>query len=800
MEPDGRRGGRLSAWSRSQPPAVAARAAGASSAPSTGKTVDVSLTDKGCDPATATIPAGTVTFNVKNAGTAKVTEFELKNKDGIIIGERENVVEGIPGSFSLTVQPGTYEMACPNGDGQESGTLTVTGTASGASAAVPAAVLQKATDGYHAYVVAQSARLLAATRTFVAALDAGDLRAARRQFGPTRVFYERIEPVAESFGTLDPEIDARVNDVPTIASWTGFHRIEKILWVENTTDGTKPYATKLLRDVTRLNTRVQTLGFQPAQLANGAVELLNEVAGSKITGEEDRYSHTDLADFAANVAGAKAAFELLRPALIARRDGALVQTLNARFAAVERGLAPYRRTTPLGFAMLRRPDRQGSEVARPGDRCPRRAALDRRREDPELTVSRRRLLEATGGGALGLLLAGGGYAAGRETADASPGGTTARVVPFYGTHQAGIATPAQDRLAFAAFDLTLTTKDELRDLLRTWSEAAAKLTTGSALGPAHEPPELPPADTGEAEGLPAADLTITIGLGPEVFAQEGQDRLGLATRRPRPLSALGALPGELLDPTRSNGDLCVQACAADPVVAFHALRTLARIGRGAVVLRWTQLGFGRTSSTRTDQVTERNLMGFKDGTNNLKGDDVDLMRRHVWVGSDEPQRWMRNGSYLVSRRIRMRIESWDRDTLADQERVIGRSKQSGAPLTGTHEFDAADLSATNADGEPVIGADAHIRLATASQNNGIRLLRRGYSFADGIDPATSELDAGLFFLAFQRDPHRQFAALQRKLGSEDSLNEYIVHTTSGLFAIPPGARTPGDYVGSGLFV
>jgi deferrochelatase/peroxidase EfeB len=371
-------------------------------------------------------------------------------------------------------------------------------------------------------------------------------------------------------------------------------------------------------------------------------------------------------------------------------------------------------------------------------------------------------------------------------------------VPFYGTHQAGITTPAQDRLAFASFDLTLTTRNELRDLLRSWSDAAAKLTTGSALGPADEPPELPPADTGEAEGLPPSGLTITFGLGAEVFEKDGADRLGLAARRPRRLRELGPLPGEQLDPSRSNGDICVQACAADPVVAFHALRTLARTGRGAAVLRWTQIGFGRTSSTRKDQVTERNLMGFKDGTNNLAGDDAGLMRQYVWVGDDEPQRWMRNGSYLVSRRIRMRIESWDRDRLADQEQVIGRFKQSGAPLTGTKEFDTVDLSAKHGDGTPVIPARAHIRLAAGSENGGIRLLRRGYSFADGIDPTTSELDAGLFFLAFQRDPHRQFAALQRRLGSEDSLNEYILHMTSGLFAIPPGAAE-GDFVGSGLF-
>jgi deferrochelatase/peroxidase EfeB len=371
-------------------------------------------------------------------------------------------------------------------------------------------------------------------------------------------------------------------------------------------------------------------------------------------------------------------------------------------------------------------------------------------------------------------------------------------VPFYGTHQAGITTPAQDRLAFASFDLTVSTKDELRDLLRTWSEAAAKLTTGSALGPENEPPHLPPADTGEAEGLPPADLTITFGLGPDLFEKGGADRFGLAARRPALLRPLGPLPGEELDPTRSDGDICVQACAGDPVVAFHALRTLARIGRGAAVLRWTQIGFGRTASTRKDQVTERNLMGFKDGTNNLEGDDAGLMRRHVWVGDDEPQRWMRNGTYLVARRIRMRIESWDRDSLADQEQVIGRFKHSGAPLTGLKEHDVVDLAARRSDGAPVIGVDAHVRLAAPSENNDVRLLRRGYSFADGIDPTTSELDAGLFFIAFQRDPHRQFAALQRRLGSEDALNEYIVHTTSALFAVPPGTR-PGSFVGSGLF-
>ena len=331
---------------------TAAGCGGSSSKAAPGATtVAMKLSDKGCSPATVSIPAGPVTFNVSNEGSSKVTEFELKNDKGIILGERENIVEGIDGSFSLTVQPGTYVLSCPNGDPHDVGVLTATGKRSTPTVTVSAAALARATAGYHAYVVSQSAKLLAGTKTFVAALDRGDLAAAKSQFGPVRAYYERIEPVAESFGDLDPAIDARINDVANVNSWTGFHRIERILWEQNTTKGTAPYAKRLLQDVTTLDTKVKTLTYQPAQLANGAVELLNEVAGSKITGEEDRYSHTDLSDFEANVAGAHEAFVLLRPALVKRGDAALAKTLDARFAAVEKGLAPYKRPTPLGWAL-----------------------------------------------------------------------------------------------------------------------------------------------------------------------------------------------------------------------------------------------------------------------------------------------------------------------------------------------------------------------------------------------------------------------------------------------------------------
>jgi deferrochelatase/peroxidase EfeB len=174
------------------------------------------------------------------------------------------------------------------------------------------------------------------------------------------------------------------------------------------------------------------------------------------------------------------------------------------------------------------------------------------------------------------------------------------------------------------------------------------------------------------------------------------------------------------------------------------------------------------------------------------------MNRFVWVGAETDQSWMRGGSYLVARRIRMLVESWDTDFLADQEQVFGRFKNSGAPLTGKHEFDEVDLDALE-DNKPVIPIDAHIRLASPKTNDGQKILRRGYSYTDGIDADTGLLDAGLFFIAFQKDPRAQFVPLQRKLGSHDRLNEYIRHTGSALFAVPPGLSGPGDWWGKALF-
>jgi deferrochelatase/peroxidase EfeB len=405
-------------------------------------------------------------------------------------------------------------------------------------------------------------------------------------------------------------------------------------------------------------------------------------------------------------------------------------------------------------------------------------------------LTRRRLLASAGVGAAGIGLGGAaGYLIGSEAAEASDGTGS---VPFYGEHQAGIATPAQDRLHLAAFDLVTDSPADLRELMQEWTRAAAEMTAGQMVGAVNGAGLAPPDDTGETVGLLPSRLTVTFGFGPNLFERR---ELGLQDKRPAALRPIPPLPADELNAGESGGDLCVQACSDDPQVAFHAIRNLARIGRGTVVMRWSQLGFGRTASTSRSQETPRNLMGFKDGTANIKAEDTAAMDRFVWVGGDGPG-WMRGGTYMVTRRIRMLLEIWDRSALSDQEETIGRDKYKGAPLGGNEEFDPLDLEAES-NGKPTIPANAHVRLASASANGGERILRRGYSFTDGVDESLGELEAGLFFICFQRDPQRQFVAIQRRLGSGDALGEYIKHVGSAVFAVPAGAR-PGDYVGEAL--
>ena len=416
--------------------------------------------------------------------------------------------------------------------------------------------------------------------------------------------------------------------------------------------------------------------------------------------------------------------------------------------------------------------------------------------------STRRAVLATGAGAaLAGAAAGLTYAAGPASAVGTPQADAVDdgIVPFRGTRQAGIITAAQDRLHLVALDVVTDDPDALRDLLTAWTVAAERMTHGAEAAPGGVVGGGPwnvPQDTGEALDLAPGHLTVTIGYGPSLF----DDRFGLADRRPAALRDLPAFRGDDLDPARSDGDIVIQACSDDPQVAVHAVRNLVRMGFGVVAVRWSQLGFGRTASTSQAQVTPRNLFGFKDGTANITAEDAEALDEHVWVAPDDvpgAAGWLSGGSYLVARRIRMHIEVWDRTPLMEQEQVIGRDKKVGAALGRTAEFDEPDFTATGMDGGPRIAANAHVRLAHHSNLGGIRILRRGYTFTDGTD-GQGHLDAGLFFLAYLRDAHRQFVPMQRALARADGLNEYIEHTGSALFACPPGLG-PDDDWGRQLF-
>jgi deferrochelatase/peroxidase EfeB len=399
----------------------------------------------------------------------------------------------------------------------------------------------------------------------------------------------------------------------------------------------------------------------------------------------------------------------------------------------------------------------------------------------------------------GVALVGVGAAAGVGIDKAGDGNTAeaaSGTVDFHGTHQAGIVTATQMNLHFVALDVTTTDKGKLVQLLKAWTDAARRMTAGQEVvpgGAVDGAPAAPPGDTGEALDLPASSLTLTIGFGTSLF----DDRFGLKGKRPEQLVDLPLFPKDKLDPDRSGGDLCIQACADDPQVAVHAIRNLVRLGFGVTAVRWSQLGFGRSSSTSRAQMTPRNLFGFKDGTNNIKSEDTAILDDQVWAKAADGQAWMAGGSYLIARRIQMHIETWDRETLDGQQQIIGRTKGSGAALGQTAEFDPIDLHIDGQGGVPVIPVDAHVRLASDETLNGAKILRRGYNFVDGSD-GVGHLEAGLFFLAFNRDTRKQYIPMQTALSSKDAMMEYVQHTGSAHFAVPPGVSESG-YWGDALF-
>ncbi|WIM82051.1 iron uptake transporter deferrochelatase/peroxidase subunit [Gallibacterium anatis] len=352
--------------------------------------------------------------------------------------------------------------------------------------------------------------------------------------------------------------------------------------------------------------------------------------------------------------------------------------------------------------------------------------------------------------------------------------------PFYGEHQQGIITPQQTYVYFLVLDLATESLDEVREVFKTWTTYAARLTQGKNVKEYAKNHFVPPADTGEADDLSAYGLTLTFGVSPS-FLQ----KLGLQDKAPKELKDLPLFPRDQLKEEFSGGDICIQSCANDAQVAFHAVRQLVRVARANVTMKWSQAGF-ISADKATD--TPRNLFGFKDGTANAN--TVKDLDGQVWV--DQPN-WLKGGSYLIVRKIVMHLETWDRTSYKEQERTFGRHRISGAPIGEKEEFAPLDLDKLNHHGKPMIPDDSHSALA---HKTGKQMLRRAYSYSDGINPRTGQFDSGLLFICYQKDPE-QFITIQNALGNVDRLNEYITHIGSGLFACFGGVKE-GEFIGQAL--
>ena len=393
----------------------------------------------------------------------------------------------------------------------------------------------------------------------------------------------------------------------------------------------------------------------------------------------------------------------------------------------------------------------------------------------EKKMDRREFLKKAGIGGAGLALGLSGASAffANKEQDSKNIADGQEEISFYGKHQAGITTPMQKNIYFVVLDLHTKDKEEIIQLFKDWTDYSEKLVNGDLVKKDGSNALLPPSDTGETVGLNPYRLTLTFGVSASFLT-----KLGLEKKRPKLFRDLPAFPKEQLREQYTGGDIVIQACADDEQVAFHAVRNLIRKGRNKVTMKWSQSGFAAIGDRME---TPRNLFGFKDGTANVTTEkDFDKV---VWADSQD---WMKNGSYMAVRRIIMHLETWDRTNLQEQENTFGRYKESGAPFGKQNEFDEVDLS--------LLPVDSHVRLAKEVD---LPILRRSYSYSDGIDPKTGQFDAGLLFIAFQKDPD-SFVKIQTNLGAVDKMNEYVTHIGSGLFACFGGVKE-GGYIGQDLF-
>jgi deferrochelatase/peroxidase EfeB len=363
---------------------------------------------------------------------------------------------------------------------------------------------------------------------------------------------------------------------------------------------------------------------------------------------------------------------------------------------------------------------------------------------------------------------------------------------FDGLYQAGILTPKPDEATFVALDSVAPNRAVMFEALQALSTEARLLTQGDTVGLAEI--DDPPPDSGILGPVDSPDsLTVTIALGSSLF----DGRYGLAAARPRQLTAMPVFANDELDPARTGGDVLLQICAGQRDTVIHTFRELMRAVAGRLVVRWTIDGFQSAQRGPSVKNNRRNLFAFRDGTSNPDVADPAKMRQLIWIGpgNGEPA-WATGGTYAIVRTIRMHVEFWDRVGMLEQEQMIGRDRVTGAPLGGTDEFQDPRFDLDPQGNR--IPLSAHIRMAnprtpaTADQ----RILRRGYNYHRGVDEA-GDLDQGLVFIAFNQDPERQFATIQRRLDTEPMI-DYITPVGGGYFFAPRGTRGGSDWVGSGL--